>query len=78
MFAGPLIEIKLHLLSTVSVDFRAPRLWNPVSKIVPGKLHGSGGRSNWNCLQDLANFYRFRARQIVLNFNTGLKPNRAA
>ena len=54
-----------------SVDFKARReLWNPLSKAVPGKFHGSGGHSNRKCLQDRANFHRYGAWQIVLSFNT--------
>ena len=35
------------------MDFKAPReLWNPPSKAVPGKIHGSGGHSKCSCLQD--------------------------
>ena len=34
------------------MDFKAPReLWNPLSKAVPGKFHGSGGHIKHNCLQ---------------------------
>ena len=45
-------------------------LWNPSSKTVPGKFHSSDEHSKHNCLQDLANFHRSRAWQIVLIFNT--------
>ena len=47
-------------------------LWNPMSKAVPGKFHGSGGYNKYNCLQDWANFLRFRTRQLSLIFNTGI------
>ena len=43
---------------------------NPLSKTVPGKIHGSGGHTKCNCLQDWVNFHRSRAWQIVLIFNT--------
>ena len=49
------------------MDFKAPReLWNLLRKAVPDKLHGSGGHSKCNYLQDRANFHRFRAWQTVL------------
>ena len=47
-------------------------LRNPLSVAVPGKLHGSGGHSKSNCLQDRANFHRSRAWQIVIIFNTAV------
>ena len=51
------------------MDFKAPQeLWNPLSKAVPGKFHGSGGHSKCNCLQDRANFHRSQAWQIVRIF----------
>ena len=53
------------------MDFRAPKeLYNPLSKTVPRKYHGSGGQSKCNCLQDRANFHRSRAWQNFLIFNT--------
>ena len=53
-----------------SVDFKAPHeLWNPLSKAVPNKFHGSGAQSKCNCLQDQANSHRSQAWQIVLIFN---------
>ena len=45
-------------------------LWKPLSKVVPGKFHGSGEQSERNCLQDRANYHRFKSWQIVLIFNT--------
>ena len=33
-------------------------LWNPLSKELPGKFHGSGRHSKCNCLSDRANFHR--------------------
>ena len=49
------------------MDFQAPQeLWNPLSKAVPGKFHGSGGHHKCNCFQDQTNFHRSRAWQIVL------------
>ena len=40
-----------------SVDSKAPQeLWNPLSKAVPGKFHGSGRHSQCICAQDWANF----------------------
>ena len=49
------------------MDYKAPQeLWNPLSKAVPGKFHGAGEHSKYNCLQDQADFHRSRARQIVL------------
>ena len=54
-----------------SLDFKAPsELWNSPSKAAPGKCHGSGGRSKRDCLQDRANFYRYRAGHIILNVVT--------
>ena len=63
---------KLHSLRTVLLSgFQSSwELWNPLSKAAPDKFHGSGGHSNHNCLLDQANFYRSRAWQIVLIFNT--------
>ena len=56
----PLFQIKLEVLS-YSMDFKGPReLWNPLSKVVPGKFHGSGGQSTHRCLQDRAFFDRSR------------------
>ena len=53
-----------------SVVFKAPReLWNPLSKAVSGEFHWSDRHSNWNRLQDGANFYRSWAG-LVLIFNT--------
>ena len=72
MFTGPLFQIKLrlkpHFLSIALLSgFKAPQeLWNPISKAVCGKYHGSGGYTKHNCLQDWANF---RAWQIVLTLN---------
>ena len=70
-FAGLLVDIKLHLLSTVPFSWvQTPwELWNPLSKAVPGKFHGTGGHSKCNCLQY---WVRFRAWQIVLIFNTAI------
>ena len=52
-------------------NFKAPReLWNPLSKAVPSKFHGSVGHSKCNCLQNRANFHRSRAFQIALIFDT--------
>ena len=49
------------------MDFKAPQeLWNPLSKAVLGKLHGSGGHSKCNFSQDQANFYSSWAWQIAL------------
>ena len=45
-------------------------LWNPLNKTVPGKFHRPGEHSRCNCLQDRAIFYRSRAWEIVLIFNT--------
>ena len=45
------------------------KLWNPLSKTVPGKFHGSGGQSKPNCLKGRVNFHRSRAWQLP-NFNT--------
>ena len=45
MFTDPLLsfQLKLHSLSSVSVDFTAPReFWNSMSKAVPGEFHRSG------------------------------------
>ena len=35
-------------------------LWNPLSKAVHGKFHGSGEHKKRNFLQDRANFHRSR------------------
>ena len=40
-------------------------LWNPLSKAVPDKFHGSGGHNKHNCLQYRANFHRSRPLKIV-------------
>ena len=74
MFTGPLFEIKLHLILLLySVDFKTPRkLWNPLSKAITGKFHGSAGHSECNFLQQLTNFYMSPAWQIVIFFNTQL------
>ena len=42
--------------------------WNPLGKLVPGKFHLSGGRSNHNYVQDRAKFDWSRTWQIVLIF----------
>ena len=47
-------------------------LWNPLSKSVPSKFHGSGRHSKHSCLQEWANFHRSWAWQIVLIFSTAL------
>ena len=61
----------IYWVLSYSMDFKAPwELWNPLSKAVPGKFHGSGGHSKCNCLQDQANFHRSWAWQIVHIFNT--------
>ena len=39
---------------------------------VPGKLHGCGGYSSRNCLQDLVNFQKSWALQIVIIVNTAI------
>ena len=41
MFTGPLLQLKLQLLSAVLLSgFQSSgKLWNPLSKAVPGKLH---------------------------------------
>ena len=54
------------------MDFKAPprELWNPLSKTVLGKFHGSGGHRKRNCLQDRANFHRSQAWKIVIILNT--------
>ena len=71
MVTGPLFQTKLHLLHTdLPSGFLSSReLSNPRSKAIPGKFHGSDGHSKHNYLQDLANFHRSRAWQIVLSFN---------
>ena len=52
------------------MDFKAPQeLWNPLSKAVPGKFHGSGKQSKCNCLHDQTNFHQPRAWQNGLIFN---------
>ena len=67
MFRGLLFQIKLHLLC-YSVDFKAlQELWNPLSKAVPGKFHGSGGHSKHKCLHA---FHGSQAWQIVLTLNS--------
>ena len=73
MFTGPLFQINTHLLSTVLLSgFQSsPGVWNPLSKAVPGKFHGSGGHSNCNCLQDRANFHWSHRWLIFQLFNTG-------
>ena len=43
-------------------------LWNPPSKTVPGKCHGSGRHSKPNCLQHWANFHRSQTCQNCHNF----------
>ena len=66
-FHTPLVQIKLHLLSTVLLSgFQSsPELWNPLSKAVLGKFHGSGGHSKCNCYKtdpiftDMANCPKF-------------------
>ena len=72
MFAGPLFQIKLHLLSAVLLVGlqRYRKLWNPLSKTVPGKFHQSVGHNKDNCWEDWAKFHRSRAWQIVLISNT--------
>ena len=72
LLTGPLFQIKLHVLSILTQGFQSSRdLWNPLSKAVPGKFHGFGRLSKYNCLQqDRANFHRSLAWQIVLVFNT--------
>ena len=47
---SPLFQIKLNLLNIVLLSGITLR------KAVPGKLHGSGGHIEGNCLQDQANF----------------------
>ena len=66
--------MKLYLLSTVLLSgFKAfGKLWNPLSKAVPGNFQGSDGHSKHNCLQDRADFHMFEAWEIVLIFNTGI------
>ena len=56
------------------VDFKAPRkLWNPLSKAVPGKFHVSGRHNNCNCLQVWANYHRSQSYMANCpNFNTGV------
>ena len=74
MFAGPSVQIKLHLPSIVLLnEFQTPQeLWNPVSEAVLGKFHGCGGRIKRNCLPDRTSFHRYGARQIIIIFNTGI------
>ena len=67
MFKGPFIPCKITFTKYCITH---QELWNPLSKAVPGKFHGSGGHSKRNCLQDRANFHRSRAWQIVLIINT--------
>ena len=68
------ILYKLHILSTVLFSgFQSSReLWNPLSKAVPGKFHGSDGHSKCSCLQDRTNFHRSQAWQIALIFKTDM------
>ena len=69
VFISPLCEIKLNLLSTVLLNFKAAReLWNPLSKSIPGKFQGSARHCRCNCLQIRASFYRFGSWQMVLIF----------
>ena len=72
MFTGPLLQLKLQLLSAVLLSgFQSSgKLWNPLSKAVPGKFHGFGWHSKCKCLQDWANLHRSWAWQIVLIFKT--------
>ena len=63
----------IHQVLSYSMDFKASQdLWDPLSKAVPGKFHGSGGHTKHDLLQDWANFHRSRAWQIVLFFNTDI------
>ena len=73
MFTGPLFQINTHLVSTVLLSgFQSsPGVWNPLSKAVPGKFHGSGGHNHCNCLHDRANFHRSHGWLIFQLFNTG-------
>ena len=49
------------------MDFKATQeLWNPLSKAVPGKCHGSGRHREYKCLQDWAYFHRSQVWQIGL------------
>ena len=71
MLTGPLFQINLHLLSTVSLNgFQSSRgaFKYTLSKAVSGKFHGSGGHCKHNCLQGRANFHRSQSLQIVLIF----------
>ena len=50
-----------------SGDLKAPwELWNPLSKVVQGKFHGTGRHSKCNNLQDRANSHRSWAWSILL------------
>ena len=74
MFTGPLLQIKLLLPSTCFVllsGFQSsPELWNPLSKAVPGRYHGSGRHSKCKCLHDWASFHTSQAWQIVVILKT--------
>ena len=52
------------------MNFKAHQeLWNPLSKALPGKFHGPGGRDKCNCFQERANFHRSWAWKIVQILN---------
>ena len=62
---------EIYQVLPCKVDFKAPsKLWNPLTKEVTGKFHGSGGHSKYNRLQDRVKFHGSQACQIVLIFNT--------
>ena len=61
MLTGPLLRIKI----TFTKYCLTQKLSNPLSKTVPTKCQGSGRHSEYNCLQDGANFYRSRAWRMV-------------
>ena len=48
------------------------KLWNSLSKAVPVKISGSGGRNKGKSLQDSVNFHRSLAWRYVHIFNTVL------
>ena len=64
-----LVRIWLGAVRQQAIGWSPRGLWNPLSKAVPGKCHGSGGHSKCNCLHDRAQLHMSLAQQIVLIFN---------
>ena len=83
IFIGPMYKLLLSftVISDVHMSFIPNKrvftkycltqwLWNPLSKVGPGKFNRSDGHNNYNCFQDRPNFHEGLGQSKLSQFLT--------